>query len=70
MTDIDTWKKELRAVAREDKIKILSTFFKTGKGEYGEGDVFIGITVPENRSISRRYHSTQSNRDNAHGAGT
>ena len=61
MTDIDTWKKELRAVAREDKIKILSTFFKTGKGEYGEGDVFIGITVPDNRSVSRRYHSIPLN---------
>ena len=61
MTDIDTWKKELRAVAREDKIKILSSFFKTGKGEYGEGDVFIGITVPDNRSVSRRYHSIPLN---------
>ena len=42
------WKNALAAVARPEKVAILSGFFKTGKGEYGEGDVFIGVSVPDN----------------------
>lgn len=57
MTDIDTWKEQLRAAARPEKVKILSSFFKTGPGEYGEGDIFIGLPVPDNRAISKHYHS-------------
>jgi 3-methyladenine DNA glycosylase AlkD len=49
------WKTSLTEAARPEKIKILSSFFKTGKGEYGEGDIFIGLPVPDNRKISKDY---------------
>ncbi len=55
---IETWKRELLDAAQPQKIKILSSFFKTGKGEYGEGDKFIGLTVPANRAISIRYRES------------
>lgn len=47
------WKEALSSVADEKKAAILSRFFKTGKGQYGEGDLFIGVTVPDNRRIAR-----------------
>lgn len=45
----------MAAVADPKRAKGLAWFFKTGKGEYGEGDRFIGITVPEQRKIAKRY---------------
>ncbi len=47
--------KVMRAVANPEKAKILSGFFKTGKGEYGEGDIFIGIPVPVTRAIVKQH---------------
>ena len=49
----ENWINELYAKGNPEKAKILSSFFKTGKGEYGEGDVFIGVTVPDNRAIAK-----------------
>ena len=48
-------KEHLFSLADAEKAKILSGFFKTGPGEYGEGDVFIGVSVPMIRSLVKQY---------------
>jgi len=48
-------KKEIREKSSKEKSKIYAKFFKTGKGEYGEGDIFLGLTVPEQRILARKY---------------
>lgn len=52
---------ELRNIADPERAKNLRWFFKTGKGEYGEGDQFLGITVPKLREISKKYQSLDLN---------
>lgn len=45
----------MRQSASPKKALILSRFFKTGKGQYGEGDVFIGLSVPEIRVLAKDF---------------
>lgn len=46
---------ELLALENRTKAKILAGFFKTGSGQYGEGDVFLGITVPLTRGVVKKH---------------
>ncbi len=48
-------KNELKKQSSKEKAEILKCFFKTDPGEYGEGDIFLGVKVPQIRSISRQY---------------
>lgn len=50
------WRDELNNAIRPEKKELLSRFFKTGKGDYAEGDIFIGVTVPDNRSIAKLHY--------------
>lgn len=47
--------KDMKKLENPEKAKLLQGFFKTGPGKYGEGDIFLGITVPEQRKIAKKY---------------
>ena len=48
-------RKDIRSFARPAHARDLAWFYKTGPGEYGEGDKFLGVKVPETRAVAREY---------------
>jgi 3-methyladenine DNA glycosylase AlkD len=54
MTAADA-KKKLNSLASPDLAKSAARFFKTGPGQYGEGDIFIGVKVPVLRNLARDF---------------
>ena len=48
-------RRALREVAVNEYVATLQSFFKTGPGEYGEGDIFIGVRLPAARAVARRF---------------
>lgn len=53
--------KELRRQADPVKAKFFPRFFKSGKGEYGEGDKFLGVTVPRLRIAAKQFQDLSIN---------
>ena len=48
-------KTDLEKLKNPEKAVVYQRFFKTGLGQYGEGDIFLGISVPESRKIAIKY---------------
>ena len=55
MDIITTIIEELTALSSDEKRQVLPRFFKTGPGEYGEGDLFIGTAVPDTRQVAKAH---------------
>lgn len=55
MSTVSELKRDFQRLASPKKARASQWFFKTGKGQYGEGDVFLGVTVPEQRVIATKY---------------
>ncbi len=47
--------RDLRVLASTERARVNAWFFKTGKGQYGGGDTFLGVTVPDQRKVARAY---------------
>ncbi len=55
LAPIDNLRADLRAAADPEKAAFFPRFFKAGPGQYAEGDKFIGVTVPEQRKLAKKY---------------
>ncbi|MEA3449727.1 MAG: DNA alkylation repair protein [Patescibacteria group bacterium] len=48
-------KQELKKYASKERKKTNEWFFKTGKGQYGEGDIFVGVRTPDTRKVAKMF---------------
>ncbi|WP_294220102.1 DNA alkylation repair protein [uncultured Chryseobacterium sp.] len=54
---VEEIKEALTVLAAPEKAQFFPKFFKTGKGEYGEGDLFLGVKVPDQRRVAKEYYA-------------
>lgn len=52
---LEQLRKDLKKLSDKKRAAVSQKFFKTGEGEYGFGDIFIGITVPQSRELAIKY---------------
>ena len=52
-------RRDIRKCGTKDRASVNARFFKTGKGEYGEGDRFLGLTMGEQRNLAKRYRDIE-----------
>ncbi len=60
MSALESIKKDLQKLSIKSKAEFFPNFFKIGKGQYGEGGVFIGVTVPNQRIVAKKYYQQVS----------
>ncbi|MGB4466079.1 MAG: DNA alkylation repair protein [Eubacteriales bacterium] len=60
---VEKIKQELQSYAEPEKAEFLPRFFKAVEGDYGEGDRFIGVRVPWQRKVARKYYMSASMED-------
>jgi 3-methyladenine DNA glycosylase AlkD len=50
---------DLKSFSKKGRVSDLARFYKTGPGEYAEGDVFLGGSVPQTRSVAKKYQNLE-----------
>jgi len=60
---LSEFKKDLRQSVNLEKKEFLPKFFKTGKGQYGDGDKFLGVVVPDIKKISKKFNTQLTDQD-------
>mgnify|MGYP000197511225 CR=1 FL=1 len=56
---IEKLKQDVQELANPERAEHSKRYFKTGPGQYGEGDVFLGLTMPQQREIAKKYKDLQ-----------
>lgn len=57
MSTIKEIQEALAVLSIPEKAEFFPKYFKTGRGEYGEGDLFLGVKVPDQRSVAKAFFS-------------